>query len=80
MDVQGNRYEFVELVEASVLPLDKADFVVVTFQARQSDDPIVTSFFRAETHSASKSLSHSYHIETVVPLHSHSDTSDASIK
>lgn len=76
IDVQGNKYEFVDLVEASVVTVVEYAYIVVTFKARQSDDIMVT--FKANTHSASKSLIGSYDIETVVPLHSDSDMSSAS--
>lgn len=69
--MQGNRFEFVELVEASVHRIVGAAFIVVIFKACQSDDPMVTTSFKAKARSASRSLTDdSYDIETVDPLHS----------
>ncbi|KAL8101872.1 hypothetical protein AgCh_033679 [Apium graveolens] len=65
----GNRFEFVELVEASVHTIAEADLIVVIFKACQSDDTMVTTSFKAKASSSSKSLTDSFDIETVAPLH-----------
>lgn len=66
----NDRFEFVELVGALVYTVVEAAFFIVTFKACQSDDPMVTTSFRAKARAASKSLTDSYDIEKVAPLDS----------
>ncbi|KAL8101890.1 hypothetical protein AgCh_033694 [Apium graveolens] len=75
----GNRFEFVELVNATVHTIVEYALIVVVFDACQTDDDgtVLTTSFRATArcHSPSKSLTDSYDIEDVVRLPSDSDVS-----